>query len=230
MTEMDLAPLRKILVDAADQSHEESEKTFSGLKEYGHLQNAVTFSYYYQSVCTPYDTRDDSSVQNALRLIGLASLIEAMMHNLPGNEPFEDFLSWWEKQKTDLLLKEFRCVKERYLTLHGTTRKFVDFVEQYFSSEDKEVLQKRIFYRGRNGDAQLTEQTLDAKNIARLLYQIRSDFVHAGQIHNFRFGRVFTALISVQGKIYDFRLSIIELLRMFERAFAKYVIQLSRAQ
>ena len=190
--------------DRLNQLFPESRKDRERMSIYGHF-------YYY--ICAPWkdDTREE------LQIVGMTSLIEAMMADTEFQTPFEYFKSEFAGQNSIL---DFAGFEKGYLERYGTGKRVREYFKNYISEKDAANILGSILVV----DKQTSKKSPleDLEQLAKLLYQMRSDFVHNAHMRNFAPKDCFAALVVIGKKIYDIRVNIPAVLDIFEKSFVAF--------
>lgn len=109
------------------------------------------------------------NIDEGLILIIIASSIEALVSEVK----YKDFRSWYLSECKDrgLPIEE---LLEQYKKIYGASKKFVYFWENFVSDGDREDFEEGSYYL----DPGYNRHKLSIKEASKLLYQLRSDFVH----------------------------------------------------
>jgi len=151
------------------------------------------------------------------KYIALISIIEAVV----GKDEWLDFYQWLKKTKVVSIKNsiELDNLYEKYKSEYGVIRNIVKFF-QTLDGEEKEFLKaKLIQYRVGKGKAIKFDSEI--KDLAGLLYDKRSDFVHGARLI-IEFGGIPTISNHKRGKPFTSNLSLNQLMRIFERSFIRY--------
>ena len=171
------------------------------------------YSHFYYFICRP----DKQEKREELSLIGVTSLIEAMMAEIEYRGIFEYFESEFPDTNK---IKDVKKFKEDYFSKYGTNKKIISYFEKYISKDDAaEVIKGIKVYSAQTDNFKSLK---DLNELAKLLYQMRNDFVHRAEMRNFCPKNVDFALLKVGKEYYDVFINIDSILRIFERSFVEY--------
>jgi len=176
----------------------------------------AVYSHFYYFICAP----DKNDVREELQIVGITSLIEAMMQKVE----YKDILSYLEESEfldnNNINISNYKTFKENYLERHGANKKIIKYFKEYISQDDANTVLKNIKKWSKEiGDF---KQLNNLEQLAKFLYQMRSDFVHKAEMRNFRPNNVNMAFISVGNSHYSVNVNISEILRIFEKSFVNY--------
>lgn len=171
------------------------------------------YGHFYYFICTP----DKKETREELQIVGMTSLIEAMMTNIDFKDPFQYFESEFPGQKT---INDFTEFKKGYLEKYGATKKVTEYFKHYVSSNEASAILGNINLVDKKTAIKKPFDNLD--QLARFLYQMRSDFVHRADMQSLCPTHCFAALVGVGGKIYDVRVDISVILSIFEKSFVLF--------
>jgi hypothetical protein len=176
--------------------------------------------HFYYFICQPYI--DNNDVRDELVLVGITSLMEAMMEYECGR-PYKDFFSWYESEyrKTkEIFVDNFENIKMEYLKLYGLTNKIRDYFAKYILEEDRLLLLENIRVWNNNENDFILLKSIE--EMAGLLYNMRSKFVHSARMVSLCPYGCRTACISVGHNIYDMKITVKEYKKIFERSFVYF--------
>jgi len=207
-------------------------------------------AHFYYFICLPDKGEDD--VRSEMRIVGMVSLIEAMMQDVD----FKDFFEYFEYQyKNKNQIEDYKMIKEEYLDKYGSARKIRKYFEKYVPAKDQKIMIDGIKKYNRNNYLETTgegkkllndfvacddiqkasafKDEIDEKDdsfielskkdeLAKLLYQMRSDFVHSAEMRGFCPFDCISSLVSIGKNIYDIKIDINTILKVFERSFVKF--------
>lgn len=170
-------------------------------------------SHFYYFICSP---RDDSA-REELQIVGMTSLIEAMMSETEFKDVFEYFDFINPNKNT---INDFNKFKKEYLEQYGATKKIREYFNNFVSKEEAELLIKKIqVWDNKIGDFKNLKNTDD---LAKLLYQMRNDFVHCAEMRFFCSTKNTISLLEIGKKCYSVEVNIFEILNLFEKSYVKY--------
>lgn len=172
-----------------------------------------TYGHFYYFICLPEET----DIREEMRLIGITSLIEAMMGDVEYKDIFSYFKSEFPNKNS---IDDFKKLKGDYLEKYGATRRIVKYFELYISKDTITPILSKI--RVWNKEMSELESVGSISTFAKFLYQMRSDFVHKADMQSFCDPKHFAALVSVGGNAYDIRFNVKEVMKMFEESFVIY--------
>ena len=174
----------------------------------------AVYSHFYYYICAP----NEPTVREELKIVGITSLIEAMMSDIEHKDPFQYFESEYSGKNS---IDDVGKFKEEYLSKYGANKKIVRFFRNFISKEDVEDLLKGIVrpdMTSDDGDKPL--RGLD--QLARFLYQMRSDFVHRADMQGMCPSYAIGTLGIVGGKAYTITATMDSILEMFEKGFVTF--------
>jgi hypothetical protein len=145
-------------------------------------------------------------IDETYKYVGLVSLIEALY----GQGKYLDFYEWIRKQPDSTVFPighaaQLEKLYAKYKQDYGVTHKIVLFFKS-LDADSQEVLRKKLKLK-RN------EEPVEA--LAKLLYQIRSEFLHKAKLI-LEFGQT-TTISTRKGKIVQSDLTLNNLQSLFER-------------
>lgn len=147
-------------------------------------------------------------LDHTYKYIAIFSFIE----DLYTDEEHKDFYSWLKSIKTKIINSESELdiLYKRYLSIHGSTQKAVRFFES-LDNKTKENIANCFRVKGYDKK--------DFTYLAKLLYQIRNDFVHGAKlITQFNTG---TTIHTTGNKLIVNNLDIESMMAIFEKGFLK---------
>lgn len=174
-------------------------------------------SHFYYYICTPHKNIKDGP-REELQIVGMTSLIESLMNENKYLDAFEYFNNEYPKQNE---IKDFKKFRNDYLIKYGCTNKIVKYFNEYFDkNEVNDILSKIEIWSTQNN----RHSKLDSiESLAKLLYQMRSDFVHNADMRGFCPEHCESALVYVGKKYYSIRgVNIKTILNIFEKSFVRY--------
>lgn len=177
----------------------------------------ITFFYYWRCYKIRQKVND---LDEGMMFIVITSSIEALM----SKKKHKSFLDWLDLECEDKTLP----VKEllgKHGEEYGATRKFIKFWNNYVEDKDKKDLEENSYYF----DSEYKKCKLSIGDIAKLLYNLRSDFVHDANyvpIANDRepaANRTFLGSYFEYERVYYFLGTTMDnLASIFEKGFEKY--------
>ena len=178
----------------------------------------ATYSHFYYFICTPERTEPEAnSTREELQIVGMTSLIEAMMEDVEYMDVFAYFKSEFKDKNT---IEDFRAFEADYLGKYGATKKIVNYFDKYISKEDAIEVVDEI--RVWSDQSRRFESLGDLERLARLLYQMRNDFVHKARMQSFCPTNISSSSTMIGHKIYNIRVDVGSVLRIFEKSFVNY--------
>lgn len=174
------------------------------LKELAHF-------YYY--ICTP----EQIDAREELQLVGITSLIEAMMQEIPFQDPFNFFKTKYKGQKG---VEDFEEFRNAYLNEHGAAKKVKAYFAKYLSPDDQNILLNSVerFSIEESDFKSLS----NIEDVAKVFYDMRSEFVHSADMPGFCPKHCIAAGIFAGGRHYTITIGIENILGIFERSFINY--------
>ena len=152
------------------------------------------------------------------KFIALISIIEAVV----GKDEWLDFYQWLKHTKVVSIKDkaELDTLHEKYKSEYGVTKNIVKFFQTLDEEEQEFLKTKLVQYRADRGRA--VRFTSEINDLAKLLYDIRSDFVHGARLI-IEFGGI-PAMTANRKKSKSFtsNLSLNQLMRVFERALMRH--------
>lgn len=136
------------------------------------LKRLVDLSHFYYVQCK--DPKIFEKVDDSLKLIVMSSLIESLLANYSHKE----FIDWYNINQNNIpscqdkieMANQINCLWNEYKKEHGAHKKFRNFFEQKLNEEEQNNLL--------SGFSRFDYREIKIDDIARWLYQMRSDFVH----------------------------------------------------
>lgn len=176
-------------------------------------EQMAVFGHFYFYICAPHkmEQRDE------LRIVGMTSLIEAMMAEVEFKDPFVYFE---EELKGKNSIEDFSDFKKKYYEKYGATKKVLKYFEDFVSKEDTmEILEGiKLIDKATSEKSSLK----DLEQFAKFLYQMRNDFVHNANMRNFCPEDCFASLLMIGKNIYDVRVPASSILNVFEKSFVTF--------
>lgn len=177
----------------------------------------ITHFYYF--ICNP----EDRVIRDELVIVGITSIMEALMQDCEYTDVFSYFESTYRGQNK---IKDFKKFKEEYLDKYGTSKKVKSYISTYLSQVDAEQLVSSISIWDNK-----KEDFVELKNInkfSEFLYCMRSEFVHTAKMVFLNPSGCSFSVIKVGRSISKIKLNIKELKNIFERSFVQYWKERSR--
>ncbi len=174
------------------ERHYQSKETF--VNQYQALSTAevknqfLQLASYYKFLVREFNYEhpegfDVDFAAQTYKFIGLIALIESLYTT----EDYKDFYEWLIthdpadtypiKDKSDL-----KKLFEEYCVQHGSTRKIVRYFQGLDKSAQQYITNAVIKLVNVEGAGELDEEREPIEKLAKLLFQIRSDFVHHGRL------------------------------------------------
>lgn len=208
-------------------------------------------AHFYYFICKP----DQSDVREELRIVGITSLIEAMMQEVKYKGPFEYFESEYRDQNS---IGDFKAFKAEYLAKYGAAKKVREYFDKYLSGNDKKILLASIkvyneqnymagkeaemkaaydlvaidipkasamfdeVEKGKTEDNDVFVPLKSIQEVAKLFYEMRSEFVHQAAMHNLKPSYSMLSLAKIGDDAVQFEISIEPFMKIFERSFVTY--------
>lgn len=183
-------------------------------------------AHFYYWICFP-ENRENAYWREELQLIGVVSLIEKMMSikffGGPGKhqEPF-DFIAKSINEPETLSLEALKGLREEYYAKYGSSRKVVHYFEKFMPESVVSFGQKIRNYKDIVSYLDEGPALEDRNLIAKLIYQMRNDFVHNAEMRGFCPPHCFTSLVLIGDTPYGIKANISELLDIFEESYVKF--------
>jgi hypothetical protein len=125
-------PFSKYIERVFAENGADFEKIQQSLKMEDKNRLLVNAHFYYY-ICLP--DKNEEEVRSEMRIVGITSLIEAMMPEVE----FKDFFQYFESTyKGKDNIESFKEIKEEYLSKHGASRKIRAYFDKFVTPEDKE--------------------------------------------------------------------------------------------
>jgi len=236
---------REIFLSRGSLLNEESFNNFYNRLCESDKNKLLELSYFYYWICQP----GNSNIREELRLVAITSMIESLMEK----EKFKDFISWFKGEDFVAInsIDDFIKLEEQYFAHFGAAKKVKLFFELYVKQEDRDKILKNIerMHYDPKADKQAKalmlldpsdpdqiknyieaypygkrESLSDINEFARLLYNMRSEFVHEARMQNLASSYSDLTCILVNGKGYTLNpeIGINELMGIFERSFVNF--------
>ncbi len=179
--------------------------------------NLATLSHFYYFICTPDKINTSNLIREELQIVGITSLIEAMMEEFEYKDVFSYFASEFpDKNK----IEDFQEFKNTYLIKYGATRKIVNYFKEYIPKEEADIVLSKIKKWSSKDKKSIPLSRLE--ELAKFLYQMRSDFVHNAEMRCLRPHNVNSASMKVGDNYYTLTAGIADVLSIFEKSFVTY--------
>ena len=152
------------------------------------------------------------------KFIAIISIIEAVV----SKDEWLDFYQWLVHKKVVSIKDktELDDLHEKYKSEYGVIKSVVKFF-QALDDEEKEFLKTKLVRYSVN-KGKIVKFTSEASDLANLLYDIRSDFVHGARLI-IEFGGVPSITANrKRAKSFTSNLSLTQLMRVFERSFIRH--------
>lgn len=165
-----------------------------------------------------------ANVSESFRFLAVVSLIEA----LATENNHKEFFDWFrseasediKSQKAGSLEANLEFLWSEYKKKHGAYRKFYYFLKDYLSDADKQHLIQSFKFFNSNGQI-IPNDSNSLNRIAKLLYTMRSDFVHTASHITFS-TQNFPTLHKVGNKDLITKCSIEDFMGLFENGFIEF--------
>ncbi|MFA6340797.1 MAG: hypothetical protein WCX27_00950 [Candidatus Paceibacterota bacterium] len=176
------------------------------------------YSHFYYFICTPDKIdKEIDSIREELQIVGITSLIEAMM----GDDKYKDAFAYFESEFPNKNEIADVCkFKKDYFAKYGANTKIVNYFEKYIPKVEADKILSGIKKWSSKDKKSIPITNLD--ELARFLYQMRSDFVHKAEMRCFCPSDANLAAITVGDKYYILTVRISEILDIFEKSFVNY--------
>ncbi|MCK9497538.1 MAG: hypothetical protein M0Q27_01810 [Candidatus Colwellbacteria bacterium] len=171
----------------------------------------ITHFYYF--ICSP----EDKEVRDELIIIGITSIMEALMQDPKYIDIFSYFDSVYPKQNK---IDDFKEFKRGYLNKYGATRKVKSYINTYLSETDKEDLISSVDVWDNKKKSFNTLKNIN--EFSDLLYRMRSEFVHEAKMEHLNLAGCSFSVTVVDKCVFKIKINIREFKKIFERSFVKY--------
>ncbi len=173
-----------------------------------------TLGHFYYFICEPFK---DEGVRDEWRIVGITSLIEAMMSEVEFKDVFQYFESSFKGENS---ISDFQKFKMDYLNEYGATKKVINFFRDYVSGEDVIKIKSCI----RRWDVKCSKMVplANVDEVPKFFYQMRSDFVHKAEMQNMCSEDSFASTGYVGDNFYDIRVGMKKILEIFEKSFVLF--------
>lgn len=197
-----------------NQNNSDYSKVYNSLSE-ADKEKLYRYSHFYYYICNPDDKLD--KVREELKIVGITSLMEVMMSEVDYKNPFEYFETEHSGKNS---IGDYTKFKKDYLLKYGAMRRVKEYFNNYVLAEDvKDVFQNIEVWSKKVNDFKPLK-SLDA--VAKLLYQMRSDFVHKAKMRGFNVPKVSFSAREIGTEVYKISINISVILKIFEKSFVKY--------
>lgn len=152
------------------------------------------------------------------KYIALISIIEAVV----GKDEWLDFYQWLRHTKVTSIKDktELDDLHKKYKSEYGVIKNIVKFFQTLDEEEQEFLKTKLIQHRADKGKT--IKFNSEINDLANLLYDIRSDFVHGARLI-IEFGDIPAITTNrKRGKSFISNLSLNQLMRVFERSFIRH--------
>lgn len=175
------------------------------------------YTHFYYFICEPHkvDTREE------LRLVGITSLIEALMQKIG----YKDVFSFFESEYKGLnVISDYQSFKKEYLEKFGATKKVREYFKRYVSEENQKILllQVAVFNCKVDSAEGKYEPMQSIEELADFLYKMRSEFVHQARMRSLCPNGCVFEEVFVGEKHYLLDLRIDGVMKIFERSYVNY--------
>lgn len=172
--------------------------------------------HFYYFICTP----NDNKAREELQIVGIVSLIEAMMSDIKHKTPFEYFEEISEGKNS---IDDFIKFREEYYEKYGMNKKIIEYFKKYIPKEKADDILsgiEKITNKGKNA-----EPLKDLEALAKFLSRMRSDFVHQAEMRFFCPPHCIGAWLKIGVYSYNVKVNISTLLEIFEESFVAYWVE-----
>lgn len=199
-------------------SHAEWDARMKAMCE-GCREKFTRLMHFYCHIAQPYVAKDDGfAIRDEVRLVAIASVIEALM----SDEEYVEFKDWFAKKYRTLRQSEkplpaFQTLVDEYHAVFGTTNKFKKFFERFLADDDRDLFKDRVIIYEEGG----VSHSAEPSEISDFLYVRRSQFVHEARMMTL--GNEATRSLMHYGrkkKIVSARVSVDDLMVAVQRVFA----------
>ena len=175
------------------------------------------FIYFYYYTVRPWENNGGpNTVRDESRIVAITSIMEKLM----STEEHLDFFAWFgRKYNGQNTIQDLRIEKELYQADFGVHRKFREYMRSYVidSNRNDLLLGIEIF------DGKDFRALNDIDEAAKVLYSMRSNFVHNAKMATFASSGSMYPLTTVIGSTaYRFLMDIGYYMYIFEKSFIKY--------
>lgn len=180
------------------------------------------FTYFYYHTARPWESEDGShTVRDETRIVAITSIMEKLM----SEEDHLNFFDWYkQKYGKNNTIDDLESLKKEYLSDFGVHRKFKEYMNSYIVDSNRNELLEgiEIFDKDENDFRSLE----DIDEAAKVLYTMRSNFVHNAKMATFSSPSSMYPLVDKVGSsTYRFMMDIEYYMMIFERSFVKYWIE-----
>ena len=175
----------------------------------------MALAHFYYFICR-YPNKREKEIREELQLVGVISIIEALMSEIDYLGVFEYFKSTYPGANSIEDMGKFR---KEYLEKFGASKKVREYFKKYIS-EGKEEVENfgiEIINKDKTGSCPLKR----ISQIADFFYDMRSNFVHNARMSYLRPPNASLTLTYVNEKSYIVKISIESFLKIFERSFVR---------
>jgi hypothetical protein len=168
-----------------------------------------------------YDSENLAFVDQTYKFIAIVALIESIYDR----NDYIDFYQWMMKNKKNELFpinspREATNLYAQYKEEHGNTLNMVRFFQSLDDSIKSFIQRSIIVLDNSGGTGELEEKEESIEVLSKLLYQIRSDFIHKAELI-LEFDS-FTVLSVRSGKPIDCSIELKHLCRIFESGLLQH--------
>ncbi|MFA6177961.1 MAG: hypothetical protein WC694_03675 [Candidatus Paceibacterota bacterium] len=172
--------------------------------------------HFYYFICTP-DKTDKKEVREELQIVGITSLIDALMGDIEYKDPFVYFESTYKGKNS---IEDFAKFKKEYHDKYSVNKKIVKYFNKYVSVEETENILESIKILKKKGEDEKSLKNLE--ELAKFLYQMRSDFVHCAEMTCFCPEYAFSSMLKIGKDYYIVSVNIATILELFEKSFVTF--------
>lgn len=175
---------------------------------------------FYFLVCSPW--KDHEQNENGVILVGIISLIEALMSDVKFQDPFSYFENKYPNKNSIEDVKEF---KESYFLEFGATKKLRAYLLKYFSEQALDRLVSS-FTIWSNSKPYKDRPLRDVNEFAALLYSLRSEYVHNASLPLMKSPESFSMIDLVRhngrDRVLAIRLNVDDFRKHFEESLVQF--------
>lgn len=211
----EILPLAKKMFDNYFKDEGGIEGLIEGLDN-NNKEKFLKLCFFYYGRWWSYDQNIKNKIDGSFAFIVFVSIIEAMILEID----YKDFKSWYDSECSDKN-KKVDDLWEEYIDNYGAAKKFICFFENYLCEEDKDYLLKNFTVWSSEN-----EKIISLENKAKLLYGLRSNFIHDAKYIPICNGDISFISFPIKNKRCDLKgITMDTILNIFERGFVKYFKQ-----